>query len=53
MTRYTHTLQYQQRDGTWRDGHLAYTLREAQGVAQAGRERTGRGVRIVPAPNSK
>lgn len=44
---YTHTLQYQQKDGTWRDGFLAYTLSEAKGVAAEGRKRTGRKVRIV------
>ena len=45
--RFTHALQYQQPDGSWRDGFLGYTLSEARGVARAGRERTGRAVRIV------
>jgi hypothetical protein len=47
VSRFTHALQYQQRDGSWRDGHLGYTLTEARGVAKAGRERTGRAVRVV------
>lgn len=50
MKQYTHTLQYEQRDGSWTDGYLAYTEREAEGVALAGRQRTGRGVRVVPLP---
>lgn len=45
---YTHSLQYQQRDGSWRDGFLGYTLSEARRVAREGRKRTGRAVRIVP-----
>ena len=46
-SRYTHGLQYQQKDGSWIDGRLAYTLDEAKDVAREGRKRTGRKVRIV------
>lgn len=49
----THALQYQQRDGTWRDGFLGYTLREARGVAREGRNRTGRAVRIIDIGSGK
>lgn len=47
---YTHALQYQQRDGSWKDGHLAYAATEAKGVAREGQKRTGRKVRVVQLP---
>lgn len=44
----THTVQYQQKDGSWRTGILAYTRSEAADVAAIGRKRTGRKTRIKP-----
>lgn len=49
-TKYTHYLQYQQRDGSWRDGGMAFTLDEARAVARASRLRTGRAVRVRRIP---
>jgi hypothetical protein len=46
--RLTHALRYEQADGSWRDGFLAYTLSEAQGTARIGAQRTGRKVEVVP-----
>lgn len=43
----THSLQYQQRDGSWRDGFLAYTLGEAKGCAKVARRERSCKVRIV------
>jgi hypothetical protein len=52
-SRFTHTLEYQRKDGSWSAGFLGYTLREARGVARAGRERTGRAVRIIESATGK
>ena len=43
----THALEYQQRDGSWRYGFLAYTLEEARDIRKIAMRRTGRAVRVV------
>jgi hypothetical protein len=39
-------LEYQQRDGKWRRGILAYTQSEAKVLARVARTRSGRSVRV-------
>jgi len=45
--KWTHALEYEQRDGSYKPGFMAYTESEARGVAKEGRKRTGRNVRVV------
>jgi hypothetical protein len=46
-----YALEYQQRNGTWRYGFLAYTLAEARDIRKIAMRRTGRAVRIVKLPS--
>lgn len=51
MSRFTHYLRYQKQDGSWRDGYLAFTKREARDTAKEARRRTGCKVKVCKLKN--